>query len=269
MTTSFRRDKSGNRKKKLLVIFLALCVIVLFSRIDTIAAPMSRLASIVGSPLLAIRGGIVSAGENFLSYFLSKSRLSEENRRLKESLYASANRSYQIDILSRENAEMRRFLEREEGEGPFALSNVLAHPPISAFDTLIIDLGTDDGVEIGMTVHADDTFAIGRIVETYSRTSLVSLFSTNGNELETFVGASSSPVTMRGVGGGAFRASVPKGTEIAAGDPVLVAGYRNRYLGVVGSVDISDESSLVMIHASLPVNLYHLRHVYIDLSSNK
>lgn len=209
-----------------------------------------------------------SAGGDLVAYFSSKATLKRENDRLLQALYANTHESYQTELLRRENAELKAAFLRGGDKRRLALATVLARPPSTAFDTLVIDLGSADGILPGMRVLSDGTFVVGEVVEVFRQTALVSLYSSSGYEIDGFVGPTSTPVTFRGIGDGKFRATVPRGAEVAVGDPIVLPSLNTELAGVISGVDIVEGSSLATIHAVLPFNLHHARFVYVDLASN-
>lgn len=267
MTTNFRRNKdhAGRRRLSALVLLSVLCLLIVF--VPPVRNASSSVAFFFARPVwLAVEGAKDSA-RNISAYFVSKSALQRENTRLLHALYATANERRMTELLQRENAELKSMLgrNRDIAGRSFALATVLVRPPTTAFDTFIIDLGETDGAAVGMRVFSDGAFAIGEIVETYARSSLVALYSSSGYELDGFVGASSTPATFHGVGGGAFRASVPKGAGVGVSDPIVLPSIHPTLAGVVSGIDVFEGSSLVTVHVTLPVNLASLRFVYVEI----
>lgn len=266
MTTNFRRNKDSARRKRFLVLFLLSVACLTVVSVPPVTRTFSSLALFVAEPLWSAAGWMRGVASDVGAYFTSKAALARENDRLLKALYAVANESRRAEILSRENEQLKNALGRiVSSDDRFVLAAVLARPPTTAFDTLIIDLGEKDGLTPGMRVFSDAAFAIGEVVETYGRSSLVSLYSSSGYELDGYIGASSTPATFSGVGGGALRASVPRGAGIGVGDAIVLPSVTTDLAAVVSGIDAPEGSSLAVVHATLPVNLQQLRYVYIEL----
>lgn len=263
---NFRRNKDDGRRRRLFIL-ASLSVICLFIvLVPSVRDAASSVALFFARPAWSAAVGIGDAASNVAAYFSSKATLQRENTRLLEALYATANESRTAELLRLENAELKAMLERDLSGRKLILAVVLAQPPTTAFDTLIIDIGETNGIERGMRVFVDGAFAIGEVVETRSRSALVSLYSSSGYEIDGFIGASSTPAIFHGAGGGSFRASVPKGAGISIADPVVLPSIHPTFAALVSGIDAPEGSSLATVHATLPVNFAHLSHVYVEFS---
>src|SRR3989344_5593533 len=74
----------------------------------------------------------------------------------------------QLDALYQENLDLKARLNRDARVGRI-LGAVLLRPPATPYDTLVIDIGSDEGVALGGTVSAGGTIMIGTILEGYPR----------------------------------------------------------------------------------------------------
>jgi cell shape-determining protein MreC len=129
----------------------------------------------------------------------------------------------------------------------------------------VLDVGKDDGVMVGMQVFTDGDFVLGEITQIFGHSAVATLYSASGNQLTAYIGATSTPTTAYGVGGGNFRAVLPKGIDIAIGDTVDIPSLAPAYLGLVEAVVRSEHSSLQEIYFRWPINLTALRYVYIGM----
>lgn len=228
-----------------------------------IASVLGKAADFLARPLWGATASFWEFTTSARAYLSSKDALLRENLSLKESLYDLSEKTYQYALLGAENQELKTVLGRQNDGRSLVLAAVLARPPVTEYDTLVIDLGSDDGIEVGMRVLMNGTFTIGEVVRTYRHSALVSLYSTNGYELEVDIGTSSIPAIAKGSGGGSFVTSVPRGTEISAGDGVRVPGIADDFIGTVEMVDAPPNSSFSTVYLSLPVNYHELRYVYV------
>lgn len=178
-----------------------------------------------------------------------------------------------VEILERqllaarlEHAELetlRSILGRPEAPPPKAIGRILARPPVSPYDTLIIDLG-QSRVALGDVVVVEAAVVLGEIVEVYSTAAKVRLYSSPDFELAVAVGDELAGVLARGRGGGNFTLELPRDLAVATSTPitVLMAG-RELVLAVVGDVDRTASDPFQYVYARLPVNLYRLKQVEI------
>jgi cell shape-determining protein MreC len=229
------------------------------------------LGGVIGevvSPILSGYNSIAVKLESFQSYMMSKSDLLSRNTELERLLEMHRLEIYELDELRKDNADMKQALGRLPSDHTFALASVLASPITTAHDTVLIDLGMYEGVGAGMQVFHSGGFAIGVVATAYRHSSLVTLYSTNGSEIEGYVGTSSIPITLHGVGGGNFRISVPRGTEVFVGDSVRLPAFSPTFVGVVEAIDTPEESSFSTVYIKLPFDYQRLRSVYVAVPTN-
>lgn len=195
----------------------------------------------------------------------SKYSLSEENKRFQAEIRAGEKSMLILKSLQAENDSLKSMLGRSpESEG--ILAAVLARPPVSFYDTLVIDRGSKDGIKVGDKVYADGDILIGEIAEAYSGESKAVLYSTPGKKTRiAFVGSDIDTEAI-GKGGGNFIASVPADAGIAEGDTVVIPGAKLHTLGVVEKVTIDRADSFSTILFKLPVNIRDILYVEVHIS---
>ena len=266
MIISFRHDKQrSHHRRKLLGIFFVSAVVIFLAR-----APISNMLGGVlasaGGPLWMIEDVVAERVHDVKTIFTSKIALQKENATLRDALDAVAIESLSRDMLRAENDTLKTKLGRSP-ERSLLLGRVLSSPAASPYDTLLIDVGERYGVSVGMEVFTDGDFVIGVITRTWKESSLVTLYSAPGSEVFATIGTSSIPAIAHGTGGGNFRIVLPKGLSIAVGDMVEMPALSPTYVGVVGGVARSEQSSLQTIFTKLPINIYQLKWVYVLFSS--
>lgn len=262
MITSFRHDKARIRKRRqFLVALFVLFVFVFLAR-----GPLSNMVGgglhAVGQPIWNMKTSISEGSGGFFALFRSKAALAEKNRELEAALDLVAKEAYSREHLRAENEELKAALGRVP-ESYLGLARVLASPSVSPYDTLIIDAGEEHGIIDGMDVFADGDFKIGVITKTYRRSSVVTLFSSPGTEIEARIGTSSIPAVVHGAGGGNFRVTLPEGVPVVVGDIVELPALSPEYIGVVDAIDRPPASSLQSIFVKLPFNLFTEKWVYV------
>ncbi|OGZ08271.1 MAG: hypothetical protein A3C13_04485 [Candidatus Lloydbacteria bacterium RIFCSPHIGHO2_02_FULL_50_11] len=216
----------------------------------------------VTRPFLAANFSVAEWWGGNRQMLASKSSLIAENKRLNETLDRMSLGAYSREALRNENERLKAVLGRASGRS-LLLARVLATPGRSPYDTLLLDVGQDDGIGIGMKVFVEGDFAIGEVSKVMNASSVVTLYSSYGNELPVTMGSSSIPASAKGVGGGNFRISLPKNAEVAVGDIVHIPSIAPQYAGVVAAVDHPEGSSLQDIYLRWPFNVHTLSWVYI------
>ncbi len=258
MKTSFlqkNRRNQNNKQKILITVVIFLIGYGLFSIFNT-----SVLSGI--SPLWNLRNEIITKGKNIGSFFKSKNSLIEENQRLRDQINAEESLLYSFRSLQESNNLLLTELGRLP-EGAKVAAGILARPPQSAYDILVIDAGENEGLRIGSTTILPFGPAIGTITKISKETSEVTLYSSNGVKTEAVLERGGVPVTLVGQGGGNFEIEVPRDILVVKGDRVLNYGISPRLLGVVE--DISEEStdSFKRVSVRTPQSFYSLRFVYV------
>lgn len=142
--------------------------------------------------------------------------------------------------LRSEVEDLQKLLGSRKASEKGILASVLARPPLSPYDTLVVDQGSGAGVSAGALVTGPGGTPLGKVQSVTGSNARVALFSASGTKTDAWIGEHRLPVTLTGTGGGTFDASAPKDANIAAGDAVLVQGGFS--IGTVVRVD-SDASS--------------------------
>lgn len=172
--------------------------------------------------------------------------------------------STETDALVAENLQLKNELGRTDTSHPL-LAVILKRPPVSAYDTFILDVGSTDGVKVDDLVYALGNIPIGKIAETFGNTSKVRLYSSSDEKFDILIGSTSIATTAIGKGGGFFEASMPRDTKIKVGDRVLIPALNNAFVGTVEGVasEASEPFSKVLFRQ--PVNMYEMRWVFVEV----
>lgn len=216
---------------------LALIVLALLFFILRIFLPGALVA--LATPLWVSGNALTAGAGNTLSFFGDKGALIEERNRLEAdaaALYAK-NAALEAQV-----ADLTRLLGKRTEAGPGVLAGVLSRSPVSPYDTLILDQGTEAGVAVGDRVLGPGGLPLGTIESVAKHSARALLYSTPARETESWVGESRIPLTLIGEGAGAMSAIVAREAGVVEGDQVYVPGPGAVPLGVVVAVG-SDPSS--------------------------
>ena len=167
----------------------------------------------VFAPVFKTSDTVANATHRFVSGFEDRAALSLENERLQEenTAYALENRTLKERLAD---------ISTLAASAPELVAGVVARPPMSPYDTLILSAGSGSGVREGMTALGQDGVPLGTVSSVWRDFSRVTLYSAPGRETHGWVGAKRLPVILRGEGGGAMSASVPYASEVNEGDLV-------------------------------------------------
>lgn len=168
------------------------------------------------------------------------------------------------DALTVENLALREEVKEyqaftEDG----VMAGVLARPPLTPYDVLIVDKGSDQGVVLGDRVFAMGGVPIGVVADVSARQSRITLFSSGGHETYGWIGEERNAVTFVGQSMGAFYVAVPREVAIAVGDTAYMPGGGARPFGQVVNVRSSASSPEQVIHVRPYVSPFSLTSVEI------
>lgn len=262
--SGFRQDKHAKRRRKKLLAALCVAALLVVVARGPLFTNLSGFFHVVARPFWNFAAFFDEKGTAFRYHLQSKKELEKENIRLTGILDSMTAESYSRLLLRKENDELKAKLGRNP-ENEFLLARVLAAPSASAYDTLVIDAGEVHGSFVGMKVFGDGEFVIGEVVRIFSRTSVVMLYSSYGNELPVLLSASSTPTVAQGLGGGNFRITLPRGVPTKVGDVALIPALAPEYVGVVDAIDRPEGSSLQQIYLKWPFNMHSLQWVYLQM----
>lgn len=215
--------------------------------------------------MLRLSSGIKNTLDNFsfVLYLKSKKSLSTENQKLKEEINNLISLNADRNSLLEENAILQEKIGRKDSE-KYVFSNVLERPGFSPYDFLVIDAGALAGVTVGNKVFYNN-FVLGVVVEVTLNLSKVELFSSSGKLAQVLMGDKKMPVQATGQGGGAFEALLPKGIDVEIGDPVMLVEDVKKVFGFVGGIVDDESDSLERVFFSLPINIYEINTVSVQI----
>ena len=194
----------------------------------------------------------------FSPVFRSADALSAQTHFLLSGFENTANLALRNEQLVRENAaltsENQALLQKATNLGalsgpaasgkaaPGIIAGIIARPPASPYDTLVLSLGANADVAVGMEAFGDGGVPLGVVTDVLPDFSRVTLFSAFGMSVDGWVGRTNIPLTVLGGGGGAMRASLARSAGVKVGDGVFIPGPGALPVGSVVRID-SDPSS--------------------------
>ncbi|MEK7147506.1 MAG: rod shape-determining protein MreC [Patescibacteria group bacterium] len=217
---------------------------------------------ILTTPFWQTRDWGVDLLKTMFSPFADKNKLLEENIALKTELERKNLALAALADLAVENQELKELGGRNVKE-PFVLAAILNRPPISPYDTLIIDAGSAEGIAVGDIAAVDENSAIGEVSSVAKNSAVVSLYSTPERETPVAVGIERTAAPARGRGGGNFEVRLPKSVTLEIGDVIALPSINHRLLGFVSKIETGSNDPFQTILFRLPINLNNLRFVMI------
>jgi cell shape-determining protein MreC len=194
-----------------------------------------------------------------------KASTDKENTELKQRLMSLEDAETRIAILTEENIELKEFLGRTTVNNSI-LSTVIRKPPGSPYDTLVIDVGTDELVGVGDHVYTLGNVVIGEVVETQTHSSKVRLFSSAGQEFDVLIGKEMIEATAIARGGGDFEVILPRDSGVAVGDPVTISNIAESTFANIASIIVEPARAFSLVLFTSRVNMSTLRWVSVEKS---
>lgn len=238
------------------------CIALLFALFVFFPQALVHTLTIVVSPFWSLEEFGKGAIGNSFSILRSKISLVNENNELRKV-------NAQFETLQTAFAELEKVHARSQNavlsDEAFVSASVLRKPPYSAYDTLLIDKGTDQGVSVGNKVYGVGSVFIGEVVEVFPASSKVVLASSP--DKKTIVALQDKGVQFEAVGkgGGNFELDVPAQFEVKNGDVVRLPGSHVHVFGVVERVVLDSSQSINRISFKIPVNIFELTNVVVQI----
>lgn len=212
------------------------------------------------TPFSRVSDAIATKSHEFLSSFSDATVLAGRNETL---VAENASLAIENQTLAQKVASLSALLgaSASEREAPSILAGVVARPPVSPYDTLVLAAGMTEGVALGMEAFGTDGVPIGIISSVDDDFSHITLFSTPGVVTNGWVGQDSIPLELMGAGAGTMQAFVARAAGISLGDVVFVPGPGQLPIGSVVRIDSDPRSPGVTLRIQPATNPFSLSWV--------
>ena len=145
----------------------------------------------------------------------------------------------------------------------FTLAAVLAKPPESLYDTLLIDGGSNLGFTSGQVVYANGETPIGTIEQVFSSSAIVRMYSSSGEKTAARLDPSSVDIVLIGHGGGTFSVEVPHDLVVDANSLALSKEINPHIIATLQKSTSDPRDSFQTLLFSSPVNMNELSFVQV------
>lgn len=200
--------------------------VLLASRVTPLSA-----ASGYGSDLFAPTGWVLSgpwqAIESFGDTLRLAGELKSENDRLKEEVDRLTRELVRMPELERDNLQLREQLGLRQAQPRYTwrTAQVIGREPSSVMQGLIINRGTGDGLQRGMTVISTSGSLIGRLTYVGATTSRVLLITDVSSSASAVVQESRAHGVVNGQRTGTLLMKyIRQGEKLKTGDMVVTSG---------------------------------------------
>ena len=215
------------RQGKIFLIIIAFLMAIIFLHVTRVLVPFEEMGRVALAPLgsLATKTGV------FISQNTDNSNLgkqcNQEIEELKRRIKHLSIDYVRLSALKEENAVLRKTLGFKEQQGyETVMTNIISRSVAPNRGFITLDRGSDDGLEPGMAIIADNGIYIGKIYKIHERTAVAILLTDPESKV-----AISKPGEHRliglveGSGNGAARATlIPQNEEVEVGDIFVTSG---------------------------------------------
>ena len=256
-----------------------------------IAVVLAVVGSLTGTNIPGMRGQnvltplrtgadtILSQAEQIYGYIFEFEALNSENAALKEQLAAMQEEIRQADSLIRENERYRELLELKQAHEDFQLVDayVIGRSSVDWSNTVTINRGSRDGLEVGMCAITANGEVVGLISEVGSNYAVIKTVLDSALEISATVSASgySGMVTGGYITGNSDMLRMdylPSSSIIRNRDQVVTAGStvypRNLILGYVVDAGFNDTGVVKYAILEPAADIGSLEQIFIITAYN-
>lgn len=221
----------------------------------------------VSAPVLSAEGTMYDATDTWQGLLKSKVSLEAENDLLKKELESLRLQSLGYGILIEENTRLREILGRNDDLETPIIASLLGTPKDFPYGLILLDVGRDNTtktLKVGDDVRVGNNVILARIVEVSDKYSKARLLSTSGETTPVIIGRDNLAAEARGLGGGNFSVSLPRGVNVEPGDQIKLPNERvELVLGVVAEIKGEPSDPFQEVLFKSPVNVNEVRNVEI------
>lgn len=257
------RDKKQIARRTSMIKNIIICVVFVVLTTVGVLTWTGKIFTSIGRPLWKSKNAVIEGVHSAGSLVRTKSSVFKENDQLKIENTDLKLSMIDYQVLKNENLQLKELFGRTPENTKFVLASILTRPNHSPYDTIIIDVGTNQDISVGERVYANADAPIGEISTVYADASLVMLYSNPGQTTEGLLDGSNASVELLGRGGGNFEMTIPLDLPSDAGTTVLLPGIHSEILAVIDAVisTPTDPIKKVLLHS--PVNIQSLKWVQV------
>ena len=245
---SLYRSKGSSQKTIRLTALAVLGIVVLWFLFSWIRTFRGTIAPVYGDTLsLAMH---------------SKQSLIKKVTALQTQIDAQQASLVALSTMEKENESLKAEFGRG-GEVKGTLARVIVPPNHSIYDTIVIDVGTEDGITVGQSVYAFGSIALGTVSDVLAHTSTVLLYSASGRQTAATTTGSDITVTLIGRGGGEYEVRMPRDISFQEGGVISQQSLAVHPLATIQKIITDPRDPFQRLLAKVPVNLQTMKWVVV------
>ena len=248
MRNTDRRPRSfGDLGVRLIILVLA-ALLLLAMQVSGNLRPLTGFATQLTSPAQLSATGVTEGVASAWASLLSLRTIQQEAASLgvrNLQLQAEINTLKEVE---KENEQLRGLLDfaqtrpRLELRGAQIVARIIGQESTNFFDSILIDLGREHGIQVGMPVVTAEGL-VGRISQVNDATSTVLLLNDPASSASALLGTSRLNGVVRGTtSGDLIMDFIPQGPTFSVGEVVLTSGLGGRFpkgivIGTIKSIE--------------------------------
>lgn len=227
-----------NKKKKgIMGIIIAIIILVLIVAISNIKINnLSYAQSVFNFFVMPVQNGLTYL-KNWISgnndFFTDISKLKEENERLRQENDKLQQSLREFEIIKAENATLKEYVNLKDKYTEYTtVPAYIINKDISNYnDTIVINVGTDDGIDVNMPVISEKGL-VGHVISVTSTNAKVQTIVDTSSSISCTLTSSRDTIVARGTleDETSLRATfIPTEATIMQGDTVETSGLGGIY----------------------------------------
>ena len=253
-----------------LLLVAALIILSLSGKKPHANSPVGGVMMELASPIESVISSVTSGVENFWRDYLNLVGVKEENKKLKEQVARQKNQIVQMTEYKLANDRLLAILNFQAAnpQYQYLAIKVLAWDPGPWFRAIIIDAGSNDGLELDQAViHPQGV--IGRIVEVSPHYAKILLATDFNSSIDAFIQRTRGGGLLAGQGGRPFSLKyVKKDEDVRAGDLIVTSGLDGVFppglaLGTVSTTNRNSADMFVDVEVVPAVDFDRLEEVLV------
>lgn len=215
-----------------LLAFLALSIaLIVFDHRGGWLSAVRAQVNVAVQPLWWLAGLPARLGESMRDDAVTRTRLTEENRRLRNEILVGNARQARLQVAAAENERLRGLLgAAQRGQLDVQLAPILDIDLDPTRQRLILNAGTRNGVRLGQSV-IDAGGLVGQIIEATSTTATVLLITDPDHAVPVAVARNGVRLIAYGKGRSdeLDLANIPLSGDVQEGDAIITSGIGGRF----------------------------------------
>lgn len=253
-----QEKKQRSSRTKLIVTGVTVLVVIVLSVF--IISPVMKTI-IKGPAWLAT--AVQNSVSDTITLTLPKKVIFEKYQEMKAIIDTQSGLQLELEQVKNENAELRKELNYQPIANNSVLAQVIGKPNHSLFNTLVLDVGTNQGIHIGQLVTTQKTLGIGTITQVTNSTATVELFGGPSFSGDMVLMGKNITLPATGKGSGNFEIHIPREIAVSENDLLVFPTNPSMVVGVVKSIIFDARDPFQTVLARAPINIQELRFVEV------